>query len=122
MQNIREREAAVAYAKTVLGALHEVENALVAYNTEQSRCLSLQATLARNRDALALARQRYKGGLTMFLEVLNAERTTQQTELSLADSTAAVSTDLVALYKALGGGWEGRDVAKSSELPGSIEQ
>ena len=94
------------YARTVLGAVHEVENALVAYNTEQSRRDSLEGTLIQNRNVLDLARQRYKSGVTTFLDVLDAERTLQQTELSLADSTAAVSTDLVALYKALGGGWK----------------
>jgi ABC-2 type transport system permease protein len=57
-------------------------------------------------DAVMLARQRYESGVTTFLGVLDAERNLQQSELSLADSTAAVSTDLVALYKALGGGWE----------------
>jgi hypothetical protein len=45
-------------------------------------------------------------GITNFLDVLDAERNLQQTELALADSAAAVSIDLVALYKALGGGWE----------------
>jgi outer membrane protein, multidrug efflux system len=60
----------------------------------------------QNRAALALARQRYTGGITTFLDVLDAERSLQQTELALADSTAALSTDLVTLYKALGGGWE----------------
>jgi NodT family efflux transporter outer membrane factor (OMF) lipoprotein len=116
LQNIREKEAAVAYAKTVLHAFHEVENALIAYNTEQSRRQSLQATVAHNRNVLSLARQRYKSGLTAFLDVLDAERTLQQAELSLADSTAAVSTDLVALYKALGGGWETQDIAAIAKL------
>jgi NodT family efflux transporter outer membrane factor (OMF) lipoprotein len=106
LQNVQEKEAAVDYARTVLGAVHEVENALVAYNTEQSRRDSLEGTLIQNRNVLDLARQRYKSGVTTFLDVLDAERTLQQTELSLADSTAAVSTDLVALYKALGGGWK----------------
>jgi len=62
--------------------------------------------VVQNRDALTLARQRYASGVTTFLDVLDAERSLQATELSLADSTTAVSTDLVALYKALGGGWE----------------
>jgi len=83
-----------------------VENALVAYNTEQARQQSLEATATENRNTLTLARQRYQSGLSAFLDVLDAERTLQQTELSLADSTASVSTDLIALYKALGGGWQ----------------
>ena len=122
LQNIREKEAAVAYAKAVLAALHEVENALVAYDTEQSRRQALQATIAHNRNVLSLAHQRYKSGLTAFLDVLDAERVLQQTELSLADSSAAVSTDLVALYKALGGGWEGEGNAALVKLQNSAEQ
>jgi NodT family efflux transporter outer membrane factor (OMF) lipoprotein len=106
LQDIREQEAAVAYADTVLGAVHEVENALVACQTEQTRRTSLEATVQQNQETLTLARQRYSGGVTTFLDVLNAERTLQQSELSAADSTAAASTDLVALYKALGGGWQ----------------
>ncbi len=105
LADVQEKEAAVDYARSVLNAVHDVENALQAYRAEQDRRASLAATLAQNRDALALAQDRYRSGLTTFLDVLDAERTAQTTELSLADSTAAVSTDLVALYKALGGGW-----------------
>jgi len=82
-----------------------------AYNTEQNRRNSLQNTLVQNRNILSLAEQRYESGLTNLLDVLDAERTLEQTELSLADSSAAGSTDLVALYKALGGGWEGKKIA-----------
>lgn len=106
LSEVREKEAAVDYAKAVLAALHDVENALVAYNTECERHRDLEATALRNRVNLTLARQRYQSGLTMFLDVLDAERTLEQTELSLADSTTASATDLVALYKALGGGWQ----------------
>ena len=106
LQDTKAQEAAIAYAGTVLSALHEVENALVAYGNEQSRRASLQQTLAQNRTALNLAQQRYQSGIANFLDVLDAERTLQQTQLSLTDSTATVSTDLVALYKALGGGWQ----------------
>ena len=114
LADLQEKEAAVDYARIVLNAVHEVENALIAYGTEQRRRVLLEATLAQNRDALTLAEQRYKSGVTTFLDVLDAERTAQQTELALAVSNAAVSTDLVALYKALGGGWaeERKDAAK----------
>jgi NodT family efflux transporter outer membrane factor (OMF) lipoprotein len=106
LQDTKAQEAAIAYAGTVLSALHEVENALVAYGNEQHRRASLQQTLAQNRTALNLAQQRYQSGIASFIDVLDAERTLQQTELSLTDSTATVSTDLVAIYKALGGGWQ----------------
>ncbi len=111
LEDVKAKEAAVAYARTVLAAIHEVENALAAYGPEQSRRQSLEATVAQDRDALALARQRYTSGVTTFLDVLNAERNLEQAELALATSTAAVSTDLVAVYKALSGGWDQLPIA-----------
>jgi outer membrane protein, multidrug efflux system len=117
LQDVKAQEAAAAYAGTVLSALSEVENALIAYGTEQSRHTSLTATLAQNRIALTLAQQRYQSGIASFLDVLDAERALQQTELSLTDSTAAVSTDLVALYKALGGGWQTKTGAANEIAP-----
>ena len=114
LQDARAREAAVDYARTVLGALHDVDNALTAYDTEQTRRASLQTTDVQNRIAVGLALDRYKSGVGSFLDVLDAERTQQQTELELADSTTAVSTDLVALYKALGGGWDAPELAAAA--------
>jgi outer membrane protein TolC len=68
----------------------------------------LEATVAQNRDALVLSRQRYESGVVSFVDVLDVERTLEQNELSLADSMTAVATDLVRLYRALGGGWQGQ--------------
>ncbi len=103
MQDVRAKEAALDYERTVLSALHEVENALAAYRADQDRRAELNAGVAHSRDALTLARQRYESGVANFIVVLDAERTLQQNELSLADSVTSVSTDLVALYRALGG-------------------
>jgi multidrug efflux system outer membrane protein len=105
LYDVRAQEAALAYQRTVLNALHEVENALAAYGADQQRRNWLEATVRENQDALTLSRQRYETGLSNFLDVLDAERTLQQNQLSLADSTTAVTTDLVELYRALGGGW-----------------
>ena len=106
LYDVRTQEAALAYQRTVLNALHEVENALAAYGADQQRRAWLDATIAQNRDALTLSRQRYASGLATFIEVLDAERTLQQNQLALADSTSAVSIDLVRVYRALGGGWQ----------------
>jgi outer membrane protein, multidrug efflux system len=106
LQDVREKEAAIDYARTVLQALREVENALAAYGSDQDQRVSLAAASEASANALTIARQRYEAGVTNFIDVLNAERTLQQNQLSLAEATTAVSTDLVALYKALGGGWE----------------
>ena len=105
LQDVRAREAALDYRRTVLTALNDVDNALVAYTTDQNRRASLEDTVARNREAVDLARQRYASGLGDFIDVLDAERTLQQNQLSLTDGATAVSTDLVVLYRALGGGW-----------------
>jgi NodT family efflux transporter outer membrane factor (OMF) lipoprotein len=106
LYDVRAQEAAVAYQRTVLDALHEVENALAAHGTDQQRRSWLEATVRESRDALMLSRQRYESGIENFIDVLDAERTLQQSELSLADSRTAASVDLVTLYRALGGGWQ----------------
>jgi outer membrane protein, multidrug efflux system len=106
LYDVRAQEAALAYQRTVLNALHEVENALAAYGADQQRRAWLDATVAQNRDALTLSRQRYASGLATFIEVLDAERTLQQNQLALAESIGAVSTDLVRVYRTLGGGWQ----------------
>jgi NodT family efflux transporter outer membrane factor (OMF) lipoprotein len=106
LREAQQQEAAIAYHKTVLSAWHEVVNALVAYRTEQERRAYLMAQTNHSRQALSLARVRYTNGVADFLSVLDAERTALQAELQYAQSTTAVSANLVQLYKALGGGWE----------------
>jgi outer membrane protein, multidrug efflux system len=108
LQRLKAKEAAVAYAQTVLTALYQVEDALAAYGTDQARRASLEAAVTASRNARLLARQRYQSGVASFIDVLDAERTEEQNELSLADATIAVSADLVQLYRALGGGWASR--------------
>jgi NodT family efflux transporter outer membrane factor (OMF) lipoprotein len=105
LRNAEEQEAAVNYQRSVLTALHEVDNALTAYATEQRRRDRLQASVAANRRALAIARLRYEEGVADFLNVLNAQRAVLIAESELVDSTTAVSLQLVQLYRALGGGW-----------------
>ena len=106
LQRVRAREAAVAYASTVLTALQEVENARAAYDSDQDRYAWLATTVEQNRDALDLTRQRYGSGVASFIEVLDAERTLRQNELARAQVATLVGEDLVSLYRALGGGWE----------------
>ena len=88
--------------------------ALAAYSADQTRRVSLQAAVVASRDALTLARQRYESGITSFIDVLTADRTLEQNELALAETTTAVSTDLVLLYKTLGGGWESQQLKPPS--------
>jgi outer membrane protein, multidrug efflux system len=102
----QQAEAALEYRKTVLLALRDVDNALAVYRTDQTRRTSLERSAAAQQDAFDLARESYRKGLTNFINVLDAERQLSQVRQQYAQSTTQVSTDLVALYKALGGGWE----------------
>ena len=106
LRKAQQREAAVKYQQTVLNAWTEVDNALTAYEAEQRRREQLMDAVRQNRRALALAQSRYKEGVSDFIEVLEAQRAQLTTEQLLAISTTNVSGNLVALYKALGGGWE----------------
>ncbi|MGH6812875.1 MAG: efflux transporter outer membrane subunit [Methylocella sp.] len=106
LREIQQQEAAITYHKTVLQAWHEVVNALVAYRTEQQHRARLKDQVDHSRRALALSRVRYDTGVIDFITVLDAARTLLQAELQYAQSTTNVSTNVVQLYKALGGGWE----------------
>ncbi|MCQ9155715.1 efflux transporter outer membrane subunit [Acidomonas methanolica] len=101
-----QKEAAIAYQQTVLGAWREVDNALIAYRDEQLRRDSLVKAVDANRKAVALARDQYRSGLVTYLNVLSAQGDQLVSEQRLADSTTVLASDLVALYNALGGGWE----------------
>ncbi|HLG87364.1 MAG TPA: efflux transporter outer membrane subunit [Alphaproteobacteria bacterium] len=113
LADAQAREAALSYRNTVLSAYQDAENALVAYNQEQERAASLRKSRDLNRDALALARSRYQSGLVDFLTVLDAERNLYQAETAFTDSNEGTLVDLVAVYKALGGGWEGQSPASA---------
>jgi NodT family efflux transporter outer membrane factor (OMF) lipoprotein len=104
-QEALQEQSLIAYHQTLLNALQEVENALIASSKEQERRAALMEAVAANRKAVSLAKTLYTEGQTDFLSVLDAQRSLFVTEETLAISTGAVSTDLVALYKALGGGW-----------------
>jgi len=106
VRTARQEQALTQYEKTVLTAFEDVENALVSYAKEQTRYRSLMSAVAANRRALALADELYKNGLVDFLNVLDSQRALYLAESDLAESEAAMATNLVALYKALGGGWE----------------
>jgi multidrug efflux system outer membrane protein len=94
-----------AYEASVLGALEETEGALVTYGRAQSRRDLLTQAASASERAADLARQRFQGGLTDFVNVLDAEREALTVEDSLAQSRTQTATSLVAVYKALGGGW-----------------
>ncbi len=102
----QQQEAAIAYHKTVLQAWHDVVNALNAFSAEQRRRDNLKSEVEHSRQALTLSRVRYTNGVADFITVLDAERTLLASQQQLAQSTTSVSTNLIRLYKALGGGWQ----------------
>ena len=106
VENEETQQAVSNYQQTVLSALQDVEDSLAKYRTEQLRRRSLADAVESSKQALDLSRQQYEQGVVDFLTVLDAERANFATEDSLAQSEAAISTDLVSIYKALGGGWE----------------
>jgi NodT family efflux transporter outer membrane factor (OMF) lipoprotein len=106
VQDALTEQALLTYQKTVLTALKDVETALVAYAKEQQRRKSLTTAVVNNRKAVDLAMKLYVAGKTDFLNVLTAQLNLYTTENALVQSTSTVDTNLIALYKALGGGWE----------------
>jgi outer membrane protein, multidrug efflux system len=106
VQKARAAQALDAYRQTVLVALEDAENALVAYAKEQTRRRSLAQSEQSSEAAFHLSSELYRSGLVDFLNVLDAERTLYTAQDALVGSTESVSLDLVQLYKALGGGWQ----------------
>jgi NodT family efflux transporter outer membrane factor (OMF) lipoprotein len=111
VQGAREEQAALIYEQTVLTSLRDVEDALVAYSQEQARRETVTKAVNANRRAVELSTQLYQEGLTDFLSVLQAQRDLFVTEEALVQSNRNVFSNLIALYKALGGGWEIEEIA-----------
>ena len=106
VQDALTEQALLTYQKTVLTALQEVETALVAYAKQQEARKSLSVAVDNNRQAVDLAMTLYIAGKTDFLNVTTAQRNLFINEDLLVSSIRNVDTNLIALYKALGGGWE----------------
>jgi len=105
IRSAQQEQAFRLYEKAVLSAMQEVESALASYAKEQVRYRALLQAVTANRRAVELANELYRQGLVAFLNVLDSERTLYASELDLAQSEANMASNLVTLYKALGGGW-----------------
>ena len=122
VQNALQEQALTTYESAVLIALQDVEDSLVAYGREQVRRQNLADSVDANKRAVTLATQRYTAGLTDFLSVLDAERSLFAAQDQLVQSDRQVSDNLVALYKALGGGWEALEPESRQPEPKRIAQ
>jgi multidrug efflux system outer membrane protein len=102
----KAEEALALYRSSVLAAAEEVETGFVAYENERRQRDALSEAVAAQRRATNLVRMGYEAGEASFLDLLDAERSLQAAEGALAAAETSLSTRFVALFKALGGGWE----------------
>jgi len=105
VQNALQEQALKQYEATILTALEEVENSLVAYADEQERRDTLTEATQSAQRAAELARDQYASGLIDFQTVLDAERSVLSFQDQVAQSKGQVTSNVISLYKALGGGW-----------------
>ncbi len=106
LQEALRDESFITYQQTVLSAFQDVENSLIAFAKEQQHRKLLNDAVVANRKAVDLSSQLYIAGLTDFLNVEIAQRTLYSSEDALVQSETSIVSDLISLYKALGGGWE----------------
>jgi multidrug efflux system outer membrane protein len=118
LQTATQHELLAAYEAAVLQAFQDVEDALVAFSNEQATRSQLQDAVRANERAANLARQAYAEGLTDFLTVLVAEQSVFTSQDTLAQTERDVALQLVALYKAVGGGWEAAGTAQEASASG----
>ncbi|MDE1883736.1 MAG: efflux transporter outer membrane subunit [Rhodospirillales bacterium] len=107
LREAQQQEAAINYAKTALTAFTQVNTALVTYEQEHATQDALREDVKQSQIALGLAEEQYKEGLVDYLTVLNAQQAYLAAQQNQAESLQRLGTDLVTLYQALGGGWEG---------------
>ena len=115
-----------AYQKTVLGAVQNVEDALARYTTEQQRLVALERSEESAKFSIAIATQQFRVGTVTYVNVLAAEASELSVRNQLEQSRQVFATDLISLYKALGGGWladaggntaAARDTASNTVMP-----
>ncbi len=106
LQNAAQQQALLGYQQIVLTALQDVESALIGYTKEQEHRTALQEAVRSNQSAVDLSKQLYTAGQGDFLNVLVAQRNLYQTQDALVQSNRTIDTELISLYKALGGGWQ----------------
>lgn len=105
-QKAGQEQALLGYQQTILFALQEAEDAIIALVKEQEHRVALQKVVEANRKSVRLSTQLYTEGQTDFLNVLTAQRALFASESALVSSNSTISTNLVTVYKTLGGGWE----------------
>jgi NodT family efflux transporter outer membrane factor (OMF) lipoprotein len=116
--NVREAQAEQAmldYEQTVLLALEDVENAMVAFEREKERLQDLLDSVNAAKESVKLVRELYDNGLTDFQNVLDMQRSLTIQQDLLASSEGAVANNLVRIYSSLGGGWSEESIEDNIE-------
>ncbi len=113
----RTEQVRYNYEKTVLNAFKEVEDALVEIQTYRRELSTRQRQLKAAMNAARLSHERYNGGVTSYLEVLDSERSLFETQLVVAETYQKELNAYVKLYKALGGGWISPSEEQASQQP-----
>ena len=101
-----KEEMVLNYQKTIAGAFRDVSNALIALNKQHSNREQQEKLVAAAEDATRLARIRYQGGSTGYLEVLTTDSNLYTAQLNLVNAQQYEALGMVQLYGALGGGWQ----------------
>ncbi|MEW6219625.1 MAG: efflux transporter outer membrane subunit [Thermodesulfobacteriota bacterium] len=113
----REQQARFRYEKVVMVAFKEVYDALVSYRRALEQVAAQERQLAVLQETFRIARLRYLNGYTSFIDVLDAQRSLLNVELTLVQTKASVHQAMVALYMALGGGWEVEAAGAAGDAP-----
>ena len=106
LRKAEEREAALSFHQAVLQAWHDVDNALTAYAEAQHRRGEAESALKSDQTALEVADRRYAQGTVDYINIIAAQSAVLRSRDGLVQADAQADADLVALYRALGGGWE----------------
>ena len=101
-----EQELLDQYKLTILNALREAADALVAFENQQRQFNLLSQSVASNQDSVRIASDQYAGGTVNYLSLLDTQRSLLRTQDAMAQSQGEVTLSVIALYKAIGGGWE----------------
>lgn len=111
----KQKAAALSYRKTVLNAWHEVDNALDGLASQRSQYEHLNDAYVNYQRALHYAQRKYEQGAGSYIEVLTAQRNLLDSQMALNDSATEATLSLVTLYKALGGGWDIKQIEQPGE-------
>ena len=110
-------EAGLHYRATVLNALREVEDSLIAFHADRDERDRLAAIVHSGEDTLYLSTNRYTHGLSDYLTVLDAQRTVEDARQQLETQEVTLANDVVGLYRTLGGGWESPGASSQAPIP-----